>query len=40
MYKIDSKIAREDLKELYNMHLSDLDEIMKKSLKKKIGLIN
>ena len=26
-FKIDKKIAREDLKELYNLHLSDLDEI-------------
>ena len=38
MYKIDSKIAREDLKELYNMHLSDLDEI--NDLKDQISLIN
>ena len=27
IYKMDSKIEREDLKELYNMHLSDLDDI-------------
>jgi hypothetical protein len=26
-FKIDKKIAKEDLKELYNLHLSDLDEI-------------
>ena len=26
-FKIDKKITREDLKELYNLHLSDLDEI-------------
>jgi len=27
MYKIDTKIEKEDLKELYNLHLSDVDEI-------------
>ena len=37
MYKIDTKIAKEDLKELYNMHLSDLDEI--NDLKDQISLI-
>ena len=26
-FKIDKKIAKEDLKELYNLHLSDLDDI-------------
>ena len=38
MYKMDSKIAKEDLKELYNMHLSDLDEI--NDLKDQISLIS
>ena len=37
MLKIDTKIAKEDLKELYNMHLSDLDEI--NDLKDQMGLI-
>ena len=37
MFKIDTKIAKEDLKELYNMHLSDVDEI--NDLKDHIGLI-
>ena len=38
IYKMDSKIEREDLKELYNMHLSDLDDI--NDLKDQISLIN
>ena len=38
IFKIDSKITKEDLKELYNMHLSDLDEI--NDLKEQIFLIN
>ena len=37
MYKIDTKIAKEDLKELYNLHLSDLDEI--NDIKDQVGLI-
>ena len=37
IYKIDTKIAKEDLKELYNMHLSDLDEI--NDLKEQVSLI-
>ena len=38
IYKMDSKIEREDLKELYNMHLSDLDDI--NDLKDQISLNN
>ena len=38
IYKIDTKIAKEDLKELYNLHLSDLDEI--NDLKEQVSLIN
>ena len=37
-FKIDKKIAKEDLKELYNLHLSDVDEI--NDLKDRIGLIS
>ena len=37
IYKIDTKITKEDLKELYNMHLSDLDEI--NDLKEQVSLI-
>ena len=37
MYKIDTKIEKEDLKELYNLHLSDVDEI--NDLKDQILLI-
>ena len=37
-FKIDKKIAKEDLKELYNLHLSDLDEI--NDLKDQTGLSN
>ena len=37
-FKIDKKIAKEDLKELYNLHLSDLDEI--NDLKDQLGLTN
>ena len=37
MYKNDTKIAKEDLKELYNLHLSDVDEI--NDLKDQMGLI-
>ena len=37
-FKIDKKIAKEDLKELYNLHLSDLDEI--NDLKDQTGLKN
>ena len=35
-FKIDKKISKEDLKELYNLHLSDLDEI--NDLKDQTGL--
>jgi hypothetical protein len=37
-FKIDKKITKEDLKELYNLHLSDVDEI--NDLKDRIALIN
>ena len=37
-FKIDKKISKEDLKELYNLHLSDVDEI--NDLKDRIGLIS
>ncbi len=37
-FKIDKKIAKEDLKELYNLHLSDLDDI--NDLKDQSGIIN
>ena len=37
-FKIDKKIQKEDLKELYNLHLSDLDEI--NDLKDRIEIIN
>ena len=37
-FKIDKKITKEDLKELYNFHLSDLDEI--NDLKDQTGIIN
>ena len=37
-FRMETKIAKEDLKELYNMHLSDLDEI--NDLKDQISLIN
>ena len=37
-FKIDKKITKEDLKELYNLHLSDVDEI--NDLKDRISLIN
>ena len=37
-FKIDKKITKEELKELYNLHLSDLDEI--NDLKDRIGLIS
>ena len=37
-FRLDTKIAKEDLKELYNMYLSDLDEI--NDLKDQISLIN
>ena len=37
-FKIDKKITKEDLKELYNLHLSDLDEI--NDLKDQIGITN
>ena len=37
-FKIDKKISKEDLKELYNFHLSDLDEI--NDLKDQTGIIN
>ena len=37
-FKIDKKITKEDLKELYNLHLSDLDEI--NDLKDQTGIIN
>ena len=37
-FKIDKKISKEDLKELYNLHLSDVDEI--NDLKDRIGIIS
>jgi len=37
-FKIDKKITKEDLKELYNLHLSDLDEI--NDIKDQTGIIN
>ena len=37
-FKIDKKITKEDLKELYNLHLSDLDEIH--DLKDQVGITN
>ena len=37
-FKIDKKITKEDLKELYNLHLSDLDEI--NDIKDRIGIIS
>ena len=37
-FKIDKKITKEDLKELYNLHLSDVDEI--NDLKDRMGIIS
>ena len=37
-FKIDKKITKEDIKELYNLHLSDVDEI--NDLKDRMGIIS